>query len=84
MMAFFCPVNDRIHLPAVNSQEGYISRATFQICDKPKFSSPDEVTLALEKLAELVRLNRTDPEAYEKELDRMYPGSKTRDLPPQP
>jgi hypothetical protein len=47
--------------------------------DTPEFSSIEEVRLALQKLAELVKLKQTDPEAYDKELDRMFPGSTTRD-----
>jgi hypothetical protein len=42
-------------------------------------SSPEELDLAFHKLAELVKLKRTDLEAYKKELERMFPGSKTLD-----
>ena len=47
--------------------------------DTPEFSSTEEVRLAFQKLAELVKLRRTNPEAYNKELEQMFPGSKTRD-----
>jgi hypothetical protein len=40
--------------------------------------SSQDVDLGLEQL-QLLHLYRTDPEAFEEELLRMYPGSKRRD-----
>jgi hypothetical protein len=51
--------------------------------DTPNFSSPEEVTLALEKLAKLVGLSRTDPDAYRREVERMFPRSKTGAVGPR-